>query len=218
MMKKPPNTGALYPELPSGTDLSSEPPNQPLDQYFRLQEISRLRKELEDEKAKHSKVYKKYNRWINTLCATDTTLLSASMIMGIGGVGLLSTIIATPIVIGLEAAALGCGLLSIAGKFASRRLSVKAKKHDQIKVLADSKLNTISDHVSKALSDGKISEEEYHKIVGEIQKYSQMKSEIRSGAKRAHASITLDEEAKNALIQQGREEARAKFMEKLASP
>ena len=152
------------------------------------------------------------------MCATDTTLLSASMIMGIGGVGLLSTIIATPIVIGLEAAALGCGLLSIAGKFASRRLSVKAKKHDQIKVLADSKLNTISDHVSKALSDGKISEEEYHKIVGEIQKYSQMKSEILAGAKKAHTTITLDEEAKNALIQQGREEARAKFMEKLAAP
>ena len=218
MMKKPPNTGALYPGLPIGADASDETPNQPLDQYFRLKEITRLRNELEDEKEKHTRVYKKYNRWINALCATDTTLLSASMFMGVGGVGLLSTIIAAPVVIGLEAAALGCGLLSIAGKFASRRLSVKAKKHDKIRILASSKLNTISDHVSKALTDGQISEEEFNKIVGEVQKYAQMKSEIRAGAKKAHTSITLDEEAKNALIQQGREEARAKFMEKLASP
>ena len=218
MMKKPPHTGALYPGLPSGADVSDETTNQPLDQYFRLQEISRLRKQLEDEKEKHSRVYKKYSRWVNVLCATDTTLLSASMLMGVGGVGLLSTIIAAPIVVGLEAAALGCGLLSIAGKFASRRLSVKAKKHSQIRILADSKLNTISDHVSKALTDGQISEEEFHKIVGEIHKYTQMKSEIRAGAKKAHTSITLDEEAKNALIQQGRDEAKAKFMEKLASP
>jgi len=49
-----------------------------------------------------------------------------------------------PIVLGLECASLGCGLLGVAGKFISR-LAIKAKKHDEIRILTDSKLNAIAD-------------------------------------------------------------------------
>ena len=151
----PLQSGALYPELPITDDgnVADGTPQRP-DQYFRLQEISRLRKQLEDEKDRHSQLYKKYRRGINAVDAVDTVLLSASVGMGIGGVGLLSTIIAAPVVLGLEVEALGCGLLSAAGKFVSRRLSVKAKKHDEVMILAGSELNSISDHVSRALTDG----------------------------------------------------------------
>ena len=192
--------------------------SQQQDQYFRLQEISRLRKHLEDEKDKRSQLYKKYRRGINAVDAVDTALISASMGMGIGGVGLLTTVIAAPVVLGLEIAALGCGLLGVAGKFIGRRLSVKAKKHDEVRVLAESKLNTIADHVSRALTDGQISDEEFRLIIDEAQKYTQMKAEIRTGAQKAHAAVTLDEETKNSLIQQGRDEARASLMEKLTGP
>ena len=203
-------TPALYPELPS----SPTPP----DQFFRLQEISRLRKQLEDEKEKRSQLYKKYRRGINAVDAVDTALISVSMGMGIGGVSLLTTIVAAPIVLGLEIAALGCGLLGVTGKFIGRRLSVKAKKHSDLVVLAESKLNTIADHVSMALTDGAISDEEFRMVVDEVSKYAQMKAEIRVGAKKAHAAVTLDEETKNSLIQRGRDEARASFMKKLAAP
>ena len=208
----------LYPELPAGPAETQSVNNTPPDQYFRLQEISRLRKHLEDEKDKCSQLYKKYRRGINAVDAVDTALISASMGMGIGGVGLLTTVIAAPVVLGLEIAALGCGLLGVAGKFIGRRLSVKAKKHDEVRVLAESKLNTIADHVSRALTDGQISDEEFRLIIDEAQKYSQMKAEIRTGAQKAHAAVTLDEETKNSLIQQGRDEARARLMEKLAAP
>ncbi|KAI0230290.1 hypothetical protein LSAT2_019323, partial [Lamellibrachia satsuma] len=57
----------------------------------------------------------------NSADGVDTALLTASMGVDIGGVGLLSTIIAAPVVLGLEAAALACGLLVGAG------LAVKAK-------------------------------------------------------------------------------------------
>ena len=130
--------------------------------------------------------------------------------MGIGGVGLLSTNIAAPVVLGLEVAALGCGHLSAAGKFVSRRLSVKAKKHDEVMILAGSKLNSIS-----ALTDGQVSDEEFHIVVDEVHKYTQMKAKIRARTKKAHAAVTFDEEA---LIQRGRDEARASFMKKLAAP
>ena len=226
----PPSGIPLYPELPitddgtAGVSTSATSggnvnvASQQQDQYFRLQEISRLRKHLEDEKDKRSQLYKKYRRGINAVDAVDTALISASMGMGIGGVGLLTTVIAAPVVLGLEIAALGCGLLGVAGKFIGRRLSVKAKKHDEVRVLAESKLNTIADHVSRALTDGQISDEEFRLIIDEAQKYTQMKAEIRAGAQKAHAAVTLDEETKNSLIQRGRDEARASFIKKLAAP
>ena len=207
---------SLYPVLPS--DGPADNDNTPRDQYFRLQEISQLRKHLEDERNKRTQLYKKYQRGVNAVDAVDTTLISASMGMGIGGVRLLSTIVAAPVVLGLEVAALGCGLLGVAGKFIGRRLLVKAKKHDEVRVLAESKLNTIADHVSKALADGMISEGEFHLIAEEAHKYTQMKAEVRAGAKKAYAAITIDKETKNSLIQRGRDEARASFMKKLAVP
>ena len=177
----PTGTPLLYPELPAGpavADVPSQHGNTPLDQYFRLQEISQLRKHLEDERDKRSQLHKKYRSRINAVDAVDTVLISASVRMGIGGVGLLSTIIAAPVVLGLEIAALGCGLFGVVGKFISRRLLVKVKKHDEIRVLAESKLNNIADHVSKALADGQISDEEFRLIIDEAQKYTQMKAEI----------------------------------------
>ena len=100
----------------------------------------------------------------------------------------------------------------------SAGVSVKAKKHDEVRVLAESKLSTIADRVSKALTDGTISDEEFRLVVEETQKYAHMKAEIRAGAKKAYAAVVLDEEANNALIQQGRDEARASFMKKLDAP
>lgn len=203
-------SGALYPELPV-----------PPDQSYRLQEISQLKKHLEDERDKRAQLYKKYCRGVNVLDGVDTTLLTASMGMGIGGVGLLTTIIAAPAVLGLEIAALACGFLGVIGKFVGRRLAVKAKKHDEIRVLAESKLNTITDHVSGALIDGQISDEEFRLIVDEVTKYNQMKAEIRAGARKSYAAIktpVLDEETKKLLIQKGRDEARASFMKKLGAP
>ena len=95
--------------------------------------------------------------------------------MSIGGVGFLSTIIAVPVVLGLEVATLAYRLLGVAGKFVSRCLVIKAKKHDELCLLAEAKLNAISDHVSTLLQVDHISDEEFRLIVEEVEKYNQMK-------------------------------------------
>ena len=64
------------------------------------------------------------------------------------GVGLLTTIIATPIAIGLQAGAIASGLLGAGGRSIYRKLEAKARKHDQIRVQAVSKLNSIADKIS----------------------------------------------------------------------
>ena len=91
------------------------------------------------------------------------------------GVGLLSTIIAAPVALGLETGAIVCGLLGAGGKLVGRRLRAKARKHDLIRGLAESKLNTIADRISVALNDDKITEKEFRLILSEVDKYNQMR-------------------------------------------
>jgi hypothetical protein len=181
---------------------------------YRLQKVCEIQKRLEEERDQRSALYKKYRRGVNAVDGVDTALVAASLGMGAAGVGLLTTIIAAPIVLGLEVAAVACGLAGMAGKFVSRRLLVKAKKHDEVRVLAEAKLNTISAHVSKALIDGHVSDEEYGLILDEMGKYSQMKADIRAQGHKTHTAA-LDEATKSQLIQQGREEARTSMLKKL---
>ena len=105
------------------------------------------------------------------------------MSLAASGVGLLSTIIAVPFAIGIQAGAIVCGLLGAGEKFIGQRLLAKARKHDQIRGLAESKLNTIADPISTALTDDKISDEEFRLILSEADRYNQMKAEIRGRQK-----------------------------------
>ena len=105
---------------------------------------------------------------------TNTALIAASTGMGVSGAAILSTIVAIPMTVGLEIGAVVCGVGGVISKFISRRLSVKARKHDSIRVLCMSKLNTISSLVSTALIDGKISDEEFKLIMDEIGKFQQI--------------------------------------------
>ena len=88
--------------------------------------------------------------------------------LGITGVGLLSTIVAAPAVIGMEAVSIVMGLLRVVGNQAIKKMSLKIEKHKKIAMLAVSSLNTISSLISKALSDGSISDEEYSLILLEF--------------------------------------------------
>jgi hypothetical protein len=78
----------------------------------------------------------------------------AAVGLGTADVALLSTVIASPIVMAMEGAAISAGGLSVASKLiCDKVLSAIAKKHIQVRMLAESKLNTINDHISKALKD-----------------------------------------------------------------
>jgi hypothetical protein len=125
---------------------------------------------------------------------------------------LLTTVIATPIVIAMEGVALGAGALSATGNIiCDKVLSSKAKEHYQIMMLAQSKLSTISDHISKALKDNEICDEEFTLILSEIDKYNQLKEDFRSKTK-----TKLGEETKESLIKQGKEKAIEEFSTMLA--
>ena len=143
-----------------------------------------------------------------------TALSVASAGLAASGVGVLTTIIAAPVAVGLQAGAIACGMLGAGGRFICRKLEAKARKHDQIRVLAVSKLNSIADRISAALTDDKISEEEFRLILSEVDKYNQMKAEIRRGRQKEGG---LSETEKNRLMDFMRDEAMltAKLLEEL---
>ena len=114
------------PYTPISPDLSDES-HEAADQSEQgnsncLQQIALLKKELLDERKKCASLYKKYYWGVNIIDGVDTVLVSESIGMSISGAGLLATIIAAPIAFTLELASLACGLLSVAGRFASMLL------------------------------------------------------------------------------------------------
>ena len=82
----------------------------------------------------------------------------------------------------------------------------KAEKHEKIKTIASTKLDTIVSHVSKALSDNKVTDEEFPLILEELEKYKVMKEEVRSKTKKKIAT-----ETEETLIERGGQEARNSF-------
>ena len=89
----------------------------------------------------------------------------------------------------VSSVSLGAGLLFIVGGFVSRHLILKAEKHHKIKLLADKKLNIISDLVSKALDDETISDEEFSLVLSELDKFFDKKEKIRLEAKSSEESL-----------------------------
>ena len=83
----------------------------------------------------------------------DNCLGVTAIGLGIARVDLLSTIVAAPAVIGMEAVSIVMGLLRVVGNQAIKKLSLKLVKHEKITMLAVSALNTISSFISKASSD-----------------------------------------------------------------
>ena len=143
----------LYPRSPLA------PPIEDQGQGYRLQKINEIQAFLEKEVPTREALGKKYFRAAKIVDNVDTVLITITLGAGAGGIGLLSTLVAAPTVIVIEGMALFTGLLSIIGKYSVKKSTSKAEKHEKIKTIASTKLDTISSHISKALSDNKVTDE-----------------------------------------------------------
>ena len=95
-------------------------------QSFRLHKINEIQKLLESERDRRESLAKKYQRGINILSGVSYANEIAAVGLGVAGVSLLSTVIATPIVIVMEAVALGAGGLSVVGNLICDSLFFKS--------------------------------------------------------------------------------------------
>ena len=58
--------------------------------------------------------------------------------------------------------------------------TIKEEKYDAIKLLAQSKLDSIANIISQAMQNGYISPTEYDKVLQEVEKYRKLKADIRT--------------------------------------
>ena len=109
----------------------------------------------------------------------DNCLDVTAIGLGIIGVGRLSTIVAAPAVIGIEAVSIVMELLPVVGNQGIKKLSLKIEKDEKIAMLAVSSLNIISSLISKASSDDSISNKEYSLILLEFETFTRVKEYLR---------------------------------------
>ena len=200
----------IYPELPT----TREQPNAPVvngglddrGHSYRLKVINDVSKFLEEEINKRDAFSKKYFRISKVVNMIDNGLIVFTI--GAEGTGavLLSTGVGAPFALGLGISGAVTGAFSLIGNILSKKATTKAEKHLKIKTLATAKLNTIATHVSKAMMDDFISDEEFKLIMEEIEKYKALKEEVRSNTKKK-----LKTEEEESLIEKGRQEARESF-------
>ena len=196
----------LYPSLPDVRENPSAPSIDDQGHSHRLKIITDVLNFLEKESSDRDAFSKKYFRVAKYVTVVDSFLIGLTVCAEGTAAVLLSTGIGSPAALGLGVGGAVVGAFSLFGNIVARKTTLKAEKHLKIKILASAKLDTIASHVSKALMDDFISDEEFKLIMEELEKYKAMKEEIRSNAKKK-----LKEEEKESLIERGRQEARESF-------
>ena len=84
------------------------------------------------ERDKRNELSTKYNRRINIIGVIDNCLGVTAIGLGITGVSLLSTIVAAPAVIGMEAVSIVMGLIRVVGNHAIKKMSLKIETHERL--------------------------------------------------------------------------------------
>ena len=87
---------------------------------------------------------RKYNRRSNIINSIDAILGVAALGLGITGVGLLPTIVAAPVMIGIESVAIVVGIIKVIANHVKKTCSLIMKKHEKFGMLAGTTLNTIN--------------------------------------------------------------------------
>ena len=203
------STEKLYPALPSAPQSDDE------SHIYRLKKIEEVEVFLRAEISEREKLYKKFKRHATTTQILDHTLITATVITGSGSIVTLCTGVGLPASIALASVSLILSLTTVITRKTSKLYDTKAKKHDKITVLAQTKLDSVHDTVSKAINDGHISPEEFQRVIHEKQRYLLLKQGIRAKTKRV--TDTINAEQRRAILDQGRKEGKEDFLRQIAN-
>lgn len=179
---------------------------------FRLNKIDCIQKSLDDESEARRVLHNKYKKGINALIIMGYILTASSVLVGILNTIFVAYNFMHSLIIPLEIMQTVFSSVSIIFNVTTARLTVKATKHDEIRILAISKSNTISSLVSQALQDNDVSDYEFNLILAEVEKYHKLKSDLRTVPRKVQ-SLTHSEELQ--LLERGREEGKELMMKRL---
>ena len=147
---------------------------------FRMNEINKIRdllmNDIDNRKTFHSR-YKKIYNILHSITITAGALSGGSSIVTV-------TLITNPL-IGIPSASISAvlGSVSLITGLWSRYVLKKVEKHDKIKTVARSKLDSINELVSKAYVNDEIDEEEFTHVLKEFERYQSIKEELKSSCR-----------------------------------
>ena len=136
------------------------------------------------------------------------------MTAGSVGITALAGVITAPIGLGLGGVTVGAAIISSALSWQKKNILKKIEKYEKIGTIAVSKLNSINNIVSKALTDSHISDEEFTNIIKEKEKYTTMKNAVRKKQREASTNIDVETLKKN-FLEEGKKLAQNEMIEKL---
>ena len=161
----------IYPELPK------EAPKD--GKTFRLQQSCRVLENLEKEAKHYVSVRKKYKRCYNVLSRISASSGALSFCLSGSGVGTAFSGVGIPLAASLGGLGFICGVVSVISGEAGKKVSRKVTKHEKTVSVCESKINSLKDRIPKALADDRLSDEEFENILAEMEKYHEMKKDIR---------------------------------------
>lgn len=132
---------------------------------YRYEKIIKDRTKISNKNEKLKRKHERYESVINKIKYVETSLIATCTALSLVGATLLSTVIATPVVIGVEAAAClsGVGVLLL-NKVISKKLKKIYREQEETIQITNEKLAEISRLLSEALNDNQVSDEEFKTI------------------------------------------------------
>ena len=113
----------------------------------------------------------------------DTGLITSVVITGGVYIAAFASGVGLYVGIALNGTSLLLPLATVITRKSFKAFTVKQEKHDSIKLLAQSKLNSIANIISQAMQDGDTFPTKFHKVLQVVEKYRKLKADVRNLAK-----------------------------------
>ena len=159
-----------------------------------------------------TRVSGKSTKDVTTSCQESAHQQELSFCLSGSGVGTAFSGVGLPLAASLGGLGLVCGVVSVISAASAKKVSRKVTKHEKTVSVCESKINSLKDRISKALADDRISDEEFEKILAEMEKYLEMKKDIRRNFQKDKVKKTADA----GEVSQLRRQIHAEILKKLA--
>ena len=114
---------------------------------------------------------------------TDKGLITSTVITGGVSIAAFASGVGLPVGIALSGTSQLLSLATAITQKSFKVFTVKKKNHNAIKLLPQSKLDSIANIISQSMQDRYISPTEFHKVLQEVEKYLKLKADIKNQAK-----------------------------------
>ena len=148
------------------------------NQQFRLNKISEIEDYFVMEIKERELTSKKLSKYVSFFYYFDKSLIVLAVTSGNISIASITTVIGIPIGITSVSFSLAFSLCTGLVKKLLKATGSKNKKHNEIVMLARSKLNSIESKISDALINNQISHEDFMTIINEEINYRELKESI----------------------------------------